>query len=273
LKNNLSGDTVAERMGQNVLLNLPKDAVLYGEGDYFTFPLAYFQSVSSVRKDVTVFDRTGGLFQNLYHVLDHDPPLALHAPDRVRIERQWESQQPERPLYYVEAMNAPDRHVSIDGLLYRVTTKDAAVVTPCGLWTSFREPVMGPGGKYSSRTMASRYYFFRAVHGIRNGGTREWIIRDLKRVNELGFDNAILVNAISVELMENGWLESARYGFLHTLEIDPYFYQGWYNLGVVASRSDQMSEVGDDFRRCLAINPNDQLARDGLTKLQNESKP
>jgi tetratricopeptide (TPR) repeat protein len=260
-------NVASDRMGRNFLLNLPSHSVLYSEGDTSTFPLAYLQGVLGLRKDVTIYDRTGGLFEDLYHLLDANSPVNLQSVDLVRMEVIRESQSPEQPIFYTESEFAPGRLLAVNGLLFRVSKEDVPMIAPQGLWSRFRFPYAGFAGDYLSRETAARFYIFRGATGLRCNVDHRFILRDFKVAAELGSDNSRLINNIGLEFLKAGLKENAEKCFLRVVEIDPQYYLGWYNLAVLAGPSDSSMLTEEKFRHCLKINPSYSPARDSLAIL------
>jgi tetratricopeptide (TPR) repeat protein len=254
----------SDRMGRNYLLNLPIHSVIYSEGDTATFPLAYLQGVLGLRKDVTIYDRTGGLFEDLYHILDVSHPMSQNNYDLVRMELERESKLPEQPVFYTETEYAPGRLLAVNGLLFRVSKGDMPQIAQHGLWPHFRVPYAGVEGDYLSRETAARFYIFRGANGLRSGMSREFIYEDLQRAAELGFDNSRLINNIGMEYLNAGLTDNAERSFLQVVEVDPQSYLGWYNLGVLAEKKGLPAVTEERYRLCLKINPSYSPARDGL---------
>lgn len=67
----------AARYAQTVLKLLPRDAVVFGQGDADLLPMAYFHMVEDVRPDLTLYQTQGLILGNrLFHPLRTDPESA-----------------------------------------------------------------------------------------------------------------------------------------------------------------------------------------------------
>ena len=257
---NLSTD----RLGRDYLLNLPGKAVIYGEGDTALFPLAYMRGVLGLRPDLEVFDRTGGLFENIYRILDAVNPGGHNYSDLVLIELDRERKNPDQPVFYTETEYVPGRLLAINGLLFRASKDGIPVPAPRGLWPRFREPLGDFREDYLSRETDARYYVFRAANSIRTGMAKEYILSDFSKAAAIAFDNSRLLNNIGMELSKAGWKDNAAKYFRKTVDLDPMFGLGWYNLALVASDKGQPVESEEMYRRCLKADPYYSPARDGL---------
>lgn len=259
-----SVNLATERMGRNLFLNLPERSVFYCEGDTASFPLAYLQGVRALRPDTTLFDRTGGLFEDLYHILDVRHPGGPGPGDLILAERQFETTHPGRPLFYSESAYAPGRLLALNGLLFRVSGEDRPLTAPRGLWPRFRTPTAGPNGDFLGRETAARFYIFRAANSLRSGMPGEWVFTDFDQAVLLGADNHRLINNIALEYLKGGALGPAEKLFNQVIAIDPGYAVGWYNLGVLANQKGKILDSMDFYRKCLALDPAYTPARDGL---------
>jgi len=259
-----SGNLAADRMARNMLLNLPRGAVLYSEGDTNTFSLAYLKTVLGLRPDVEVFDRTGGLFEDIYHILDGQYAKQGAPGELVRVEMAREALEADRPRFYSESENAPGRLLAVNGLLFRVSTPAAPLTAPRGLWPRFRVPRVEEGADYLSRETAARFYIFRAANSLRAGMPRGWALEDFRQAARLGHDNHRLINNIGLEYLKAGWKDMAETTFQQVVAIDPTYVLGWYNLAVLAKEMGQPVLVEKYYRRCLELAPTYSPARDGL---------
>jgi tetratricopeptide (TPR) repeat protein len=153
--------------------------------------------------------------------------------------------------------------LAVNGLLFRVS-KDTPLTAPHGLWSRFRVPSVGIDGNYLSRETAARFFIFRGANGLRSGMSHDMVLADFRKAAEIGFDNTRLVNNIGMEFMKAGWMDNAAQCFHHTLDIDPKFIQGWFNMAVLTNERGRPVEAEENYRHCLALDPRYTPARDGL---------
>jgi len=104
IRHDASDNFAVEDVGRGMLLQMPANSVLYSEGDAVTFPLAYLNLVQKLRPDLAIFDRTGGLFKNLYHLLEsHGIPSA----QQVMIEKEYELTQHPPAVFFTPKTRTP----------------------------------------------------------------------------------------------------------------------------------------------------------------------
>ena len=70
---------------------------------------------------------------------------------------------------------------------------------------------------------------------------------------------ALNLTAVSVSL-GGGSDSEARALFQHALEVAPYYYKSWYNLGVFQGRRDQVAEARASFTEAIRHNPTHTLS-------------
>ncbi|MDI6808388.1 MAG: DUF2723 domain-containing protein [Candidatus Eisenbacteria bacterium] len=63
-----SSNNVARQYGEDLLSSVPKGGTLIVEGDNESFLSFYLQKVEGVRKDITIYQRKGYLFDDIYHL-------------------------------------------------------------------------------------------------------------------------------------------------------------------------------------------------------------
>jgi tetratricopeptide (TPR) repeat protein len=253
-----------EDMGRNFLQALPANSVLFSEGDTATFPLAYLQGVTGLRKDVKVFDRTGGLFENLYKLLDVRAKQKLNPLSMSKVEWDWESAHPGRLSFYTEKETASGRALEPFGLLFRPNDRVAVGPDLTRLWPAQREPRSQPRHDYLSRETAARFYVFRAVAGLRSNRDPDRVRQDFEKAAQLAWDNCRMLNNVGYEMLVAGWTDHASGYFKQAIQMDASFHLGWYNLGVLSRKNGRVAEAETNYKKTLELRPDYSPGRDAL---------
>lgn len=245
-------DFAAERVSKNTLLNLPRRAVLYSEGDTFTFPIAVQVQVRKRRADVTIFDRTGGLFQDLYGLVTHH--LGRRVSPAELVVKEWVYEEKAKPeaVYYSEKETVPGRTLYPEGLLFRADRFEPEREKI--FWRKAREPALEVYGDYLSRETTARFYLFRADFKRRRGELQK-AKEDLAACER--FFNAnprLLVNA-AVAWMDLGEPEKSLRFLEEVLRMLPDWALAWYDRGVALEHLERREEAIRSLERCLQLDP------------------
>jgi Flp pilus assembly protein TadD len=262
---NLSG----EDLGRDVLMCIPRNAVLYSEGDTATFPLAYLKGVLALRPDAEVFDRTGGLFEDLYGLLRAERRgVGLPAADLVAIERAHETRHSHPHVLYSEKETAPGRSLEYAGLLFRVTGDGPSQPVPRPdhpVWSTLRPPRVAATNDYLSREAASRYHVMRGEYLL--GRDDAAADRSFDEATALGHDNARLFINIGVAHLDAGRDGEALAFFQRAAELAPGMPLAWYNLAFTEGRHGDAEKAVGHYLRAVQLDPSYAAARNNLAYL------
>jgi tetratricopeptide (TPR) repeat protein len=254
-----------------MLLCMPSDAVLYSEGDTSTFPLVYLKLVVGLRPDADVFDRTGGLMEDLYGILGSGRKgINLPFEELVKIEMAHESRHAHPAVFYSEKETAPGRLLEYAGLLFRVRA-DGVHPTPdvprpdFPAWAHMRIPRIDACHDYLSRETGSRYYVMKGEFLIGNDNLgAQKVFEDAVRI---GFDNARLFLNVGVAQLNAGLLLDAEKSFARSVTLAPTMALSWYDWGVVAERMGNVRDAEEHYLKALQQDPGYSDARNNLAYL------
>jgi tetratricopeptide (TPR) repeat protein len=266
-----SRNLAPEDIGRNMLLCLPSNAVLYSEGDTATFPLVYLKLVMGLRPDAEVFDRTGGLMEDLYSILTAGRKgISLPFEELVRIELDHESRHPHPAVFYSEKETAPERFLEYSGLLFR--TRDSGngasrdVPRPdFPAWKYMRVPRIGVNHDYLSRESGSRYFVMKGEYLVGRDGPETR--RTFSEACRIGFDNARLFLNVGVAQLNAVWLQDAEESFARSVVLAPNMALSWYDWGYAAERLGNFREAETRYLEALQQDPAYSDARNNLAYL------
>jgi tetratricopeptide (TPR) repeat protein len=245
-----------EDVSRNMLKQMPARSVLFSEGDVVTFPLAYLKLVLRLRPDAEIFDRTGGLFRDLYGILDYRKKNNTPTNDQlVAIERNYEQSNRPSMVYYTEDTTAPGRVLAMNGLLFQVTEGDFGIFPQASLWGSFVPPRIKTNHDYLSREAGARFFIFRANYRMYQLQNASLALEDLYLTKEIAFDNSrVLVNAGVLESASH-MTDQATQTFERACELTPSFYLAWLDKGIVLSQQKRTTEAIECFKKAIRLAP------------------
>jgi len=252
-----------ERMTRNLLLTLPRGSVFYGGEDLTTFSLAYAQGPLGLRRDVKVFDRAGGLFENLYHVLDDDPPRMLSDAHRVRLEREWEASHGSPLALYATEAVAPGRVLVRRGLFYVTPTPRLDPGDSARLWSRYRVPVGSTLDAPLDREAAALFHITRAWASLEEGEEETNVLRSIQEADRLARDDAGTLTNIAILLERLGREAASRETVFRALQADSAFPEAWNLLGALDLSRGRWDQALEAFGRCLETRRWDPIALDG----------
>ena len=268
IRHDASRNFAVEDVGRGILLQMPTHSALYSEGDAVTFPLAYLNLVEKLRPDLAIFDRTGGLFKNLYHLLDRH---GITPAQQVMVEKEYELNQHPAAVFYTENTDAPGRPLTMTGLLFQVTEEDKTIQPGSMLWNLFRVPRISLNHDYFSRETACRYYLFKVPFDLDIQKNLSLGMEDLRISKELGFDNyRLLLNAGLAE-SNHDWTDQAALTFEQATQLNPGYFLSWYDRGVVAEKQNHYTQAVVLFQRAVKLAPDYAEAHQHLGYLYSQS--
>ncbi len=254
-RNQASRNLAVEDVGKNILLQMPAQSVLFCEGDAVTFPLAYLQLVQKFRPDVEIFDRTGGLFRDLYHLLDYRRKPEPAQGELVAIEKKYAADQHTTAVFYSENVDIHGQVLKPYGLLFWVKTEENPNSPENIIWGKFRVPRIKLNHDYFSRETAARYYLFNAPFELDNQGNIPQGLGALEKGKNLAFDNSrLMLNAGLVE-SNHGLIDQAALTFDKAILLTPRNYLPWYDRGVVAEKQNHYDQAVVLFKKSIDLAP------------------
>ncbi len=249
-----SRNLAVEDVGRDIFRQMPRRSVLYSEGDAVTFSLAYLNLVLGLRPDLDLFDRTGGLFKDLYQLLDYRGSPSVTLDYLVGKERAYESIRQPVDIYYSESTYSPGRALTMTGLLFKVTEGNMGL-GPMDLWNGFRPPRIERRHDYFSRETGARYFLFKASWDLDQAKNQAYYQADMDRLGELTFDNyRLLVNEGLVE-SGHGRTDQAVLDYEKAIEITPDASLAWVDLGIVAHKQGRVADAVRYYRKAVALEP------------------
>ncbi|MDI6783617.1 MAG: DUF2723 domain-containing protein [bacterium] len=240
--NNRRGVEFGEHYAQNVLGSLPRNAILFSIRDSNNFTLAYQKFVENQRPDITIYDMSGGLFEDAsggYRKEKWRLPDDHLAQYRIQhFQRLLAENQNQRPIFFeipVEFTPFPGYTLKHDAYFYRVALASDTSV-----------PAFIP----SEKGNLDRYY-------------RDWEQHSLKtRIANFYIREALVDYHFQLGryYLETGNLDTALHHFNRAKEIGNDMAQVHNNLGIVYYTLGKFDLAVAEYQQAIAIEPNNREA-------------
>lgn len=244
--------------GMNILRTLPHNSILFMDGGDDTFyTLGYLQAVEKRRTDVSLHDRGGLVFKNIYGIDFRKLTREEKEERRQLIESSFAKQ---RPVFYstFNKKILPNYNLKYAGVLYAVENDFLPKGFTEKIWKEIYSlrSVYQNYYDYRSKALVPIYYFMEAV----NSENTDFCVQLLKYAYTKWKEVDWLKNNIIAELHFRGYSEFQRnnfelcekiYSFL--LKINPEDKNALLNLGAVYEKLEKLNEAEILYKRVLEL--------------------
>lgn len=249
----MSKNNIAHLHAQKILEQVPQNAIIFTEENNWLFPLLYMQAVEKVRPDVTIYDRNGNLFENIYKDINHKSEDDLERKRRA-IEKSIIAQT-NRPAYYAvdkSFENYGYTDLSAEGTLYTAATPQQIN------FDTFYKDILEIDDKqyanyYGSEYMIA-YYHLQYAEKLRRDKKIDLALLHYDRAASWGRNEAIILNNLGVIYNQMGETERAKNVLLQALKVNNRNVRANKNLGVIFAQEGNYEEAEKYFTKALQIN-------------------
>jgi len=232
--------------GQNILKTMPFGSTFFGETDTALFPLYYLKFVEGCRPDIKLYDRKWRVVQ---YFEQNDLQSSYNREMRI-VERSHYA-----PVFYAEYPTVPAINIKLFGILL-----EAFLVEPLTgtidfkrLYSNFlvepKEDVFID--KWTKETRAK--YFLLWGH---QSELQDELVKARARFAEarrLGYENAGLMNNLSIYYKRAGMIEDAISAMERATEIEPTNARFLTRLGMLNYNTKKLDAAIDVLKRSLVI--------------------
>jgi len=269
---NRCGRDIAGRFNALLLKMLPQDSILFVAGDATAFPLSYLKMVEKRAKDVTVYDDTADVFENIYGK-DFDD-LAGYAQDERRTAVQRRILDGGKPVCFCIGTNLSN----IGGFTFfpwgmgfragKVTPVDIArdwqeFQGDVNLLLNFCDRTKKEKWTWMERELVSYFYYYVGEFFFVMNRTKEGLVF-FNNASNAGTDNHIIQLDLGVSLQNKGHFNEALEYFSKDLEINPRDFVAYKNLGIIFDTAGKYQNAINAYQKSLEITPWYIDAREGL---------
>ena len=247
--------------GKNVLRTPEKNSLLFVAGDNSTFITCYLKKVEKLRPDLTVYDETGNVFENIYGEEIRGQTDFGTYTKRIN-EVEWNTINSFKGHIYcvsgTSVHSLPNLTVRSYGMIFEIM-KDGR--RKPGIFDRNRyhiESYSDPSfyKDFLSREVIALFYFNLAEAAFETGGNEE--AEGLyKQALEAGFDMDMIQNDIAISYINKGMLEDAEKYAQKAVQINPRFADGYNNLGIINYKKGLFQKAIEYYTKAISISGKD----------------
>jgi len=259
-KNDKSKNKIAYVYGINILKTVSPNGIIFVAGDNATFINAYLQKVEMKRPDITIYDDTGNVFENIYGKDFHRLEFADYHKRLNDV--QWNLIQTSKvPVYCVTGSNiynVPGVNTRPVGMLFRVLKNQNEEVEKFDV-NNYDTKLFEDNSFYKdflTREVISLFYFSLGEYCFEN--------KDIKqseffyhKAEEIGFDIETVQNNLGISFIKKGFLDTAIKYCNKAVEINPKFADAFNNLGIIYYKKGLFNDAIKYYLKAIEISPID----------------
>jgi superkiller protein 3 len=259
--NDRSRHYLAYDYGMNILNTLDKDAILFVHGDTLAFSMVYLKLVEKKRPDVTVYDRTGNLFEDIYGFYKTDKKWTRKewVVQRDRVEREIVTTT-SRPVYYCprrDMSQIPGFELRPSGLVYRLVKKGAPLRKEPDYYS--RYILRGVNDEKVFKDMPSNeivaiYHYSLAQHYWTEEDLKQ-VVEEAKKASQAGWNIMGVHYNLGLMFQEYEIYDQAIEAYERAIELNPDFERAYDNLGIIYAQLGQPEKAVSLFKKAIELNP------------------
>jgi tetratricopeptide (TPR) repeat protein len=245
----LSADRAPRLAAEDMLATLPARAILFADGDD-AFLLAYATQVLGERPDVTLYDRSGGLFASYLVGGPREAPGAVDEERRMRREIEIANAEfarsDGRPIFFMGWPGyelPPELRFEPEGLFEHVVRADAQPGDDGALWSGYHEREVAASAQRDrgafALSIAATYPLMRGEEALARGRIDAATTEFDAALARSGESETVL-NTIGTTWARRGDLRQAAAMFQRAAAAKPASLRAWLNL------SQAYRMMGDD---------------------------
>lgn len=272
--NNWSRNSVAYDHAYNILKTLDPNSILIADKNNWLFPLLYLSKVERMRPDVTIYDRTGNLFEKIYIFNS----ATVQSSDqletaRVQVEKNLIKEFPNRPIYYAADKNFENypHEVTQEGILYKDNRFNPKGISFEKEYNNILRVGKNSYNDFDTAYMTSYYYFRYADQLLTNHDVNQ-AIQKLEKAKEIGSDNSLVLTNVATYFGELGKIDEAIDIYQNIIAQNSANDVVRYNLALLLEGKDRKEEAISEYKKVLELNPKHLQAMYHLTLLLEQNK-
>jgi len=238
-----------------MLRQVPKNAIIFTEENNWLFPLAYLQIVEEMRPDVTIYDRNGNIFNDIYAKAKKD---YKGEEDFEMKRRQVENDivtTSKRPVYYAVDKtfeNYVDSQIAREGIMYRIGPPKK--LDFAGFYKDLLNiDIKNRLNYWDAEYMIAYYHLQYAVDLIENNQIDQAVVQ-LKKAENWSNNDYRMLNNIGIYYVRLEKQIEAKRVFQKAIDINPDYYIGYTNLGYVYEVAGDKKVAEKYYIKALSIN-------------------
>ena len=232
--------------GLNLLKTMPLNSTFFGETDTALFPLYYLKFVEGRRPDVNLYDRKWRVIE----YFDQNDPQASYNREMRIIENSHNA-----PVFYAEYPSVPAINIKLFGILLEafLTEPLTGTIDFQRLYSNFLvEPKKDIYIDKWTREARAKYFLLWG-HQCQLQGDLAGARLHFEEARLLGFENAGLMNNLSIYLQRAGMADQAVSAMQRAVALRPHSAAFLTRLGLLYYKLKRFKEAISALDRALAI--------------------
>ncbi len=251
----MSKNNIARIHAQKILELVPANAIIFTEENNWLFPLLYMQAVEKMRPDVTIYDRNGNLFGNIYADIqssnrsEDDFERKRRALEKALIAKSG------RPAYYAvdkSFENYGYTDLSTEGILYK--QGPARNIDYGKFYKEILEINPSEYSKYYGSEYTIAYYHLQYGESLKRQKKVDSALKHYDLAAEWGKNEAIILNNLGVIYSQMGETNRAKNVLLQAIKVNNRNIRANKNLGVIYFQEGNMGKAEEYYMNALTIN-------------------
>ncbi|MBU1628421.1 tetratricopeptide repeat protein, partial [bacterium] len=270
--------------GRNLVNSISKNGIAFMDRDMEIFTLYYMQLVEGLRRDITVYDRSGILRKDLYgddfSTLDpkeklkrqDDAELALFK-EKLSLKKEDGNSQ---DIYYVppiEMNNMNGYELVPSGILYEVKSKESALIEPDNIYNTIERGIADDRvfKDYTTRAICMVYYKEIGDNLVFKGDTDAGFAY-YDKASDIAGDIGIMHTYLGQTYSDMGQHARALEEHRILADLDPGSNIYQYNLGLAYLNLGDKEKAKEHFQKSIGINPRFNLVYNQLGKMAEDER-
>ena len=253
--NDWSQNFVARDHARNLLQTVEEDALIFAEENSWLFPILYLSMVEGERPDVTIYDRNGNLFDDVYKEAKKEYITEENFEVRRRRVEEGLVAESGRPAYYaVDKTFENYRYVGVEweGVLYR--QGKAQKIDFAERYQNILAIEDRGLGDTQGNAYIIAHYHLRFGDILQQEGKSKEALREYEKAFRWGKNDSHLLNNLAVTYINLGEDEKAREILEQVFEFDPKNAIAHNILGTIYEELGETEKAMEEYRKALESN-------------------
>ena len=273
-QNDWSHHRVAYDHAMNILNTVKPNAIIFSGKNIWTFPLLYITKVEHRRPDVTIYDRSGNLFELIYRqssqVIQNQDDFERQ---RQEVENKIITKNPTRPIYYAtdkDFENYPHEATS-EGILYRTKGTLSQSINFQDTYKSILS-IESNSWKDDDTSYVLSYYHLRFADSLTSQNDKNNREKEYEQALLLGYSHKIALNNVAIIFAKQGKADKAAELFKRVITLDPANMTAHLNLAGVYEKSGKTQDAIDVYKAIIELSPTATEVRVHVASLLESTK-
>lgn len=268
----MRGNTVAYDHAVNILTNVDEHATIFVDKNNWLFPLLYLKTVENIRPDVTLYDRTGNLFDDIYKLSEtHVSSMEALESHRKKIEEDIIAANPDTPFYFAADKNFDNegRDVSQEGILYKAKNKSAKHIDFYETYGTMMNRENMWHDQNTSYILA--YYRFRLTDKLLGEDKTDEAVAVLDSVPSISSDSFLTLTQLGTYYGMVNQFDKAISVYKQAVSLNPNAIVARRNLARVYALQGNYEQAIEAYMHARKLDPNNMSLADQIVTIASKN--